>query len=115
MLIANAASIINGPLDGRKSSHPSSIHRRKILSRTGSSLQQKRKPQGPALVEGGGLPFLGWEVGEVCGGEMKIDKDMKIPRHQLPSVEKEPKHLGLSRCPFLKVKAMSSGCSVLRW
>lgn len=44
---------------------------------------------------------------------MGMGKNVRMLRHQFP--EKDSKHLGLSRQPFLKVKAICSGCSVLRW
>lgn len=88
MLIANA-SIINRPLDGRKSSHPSSIHKIKTLSKTGRLPPAEEETSGTGPCGRWKAPFP--ELGGVgCGSEMRMDKDIKIPRHQLPSVEKEP-------------------------
>lgn len=46
---------------------------------------------------------------------MGMGKNVRMLRHQFPGAEKDSKHLGLSGQPFLKVRAMCSGCSVLRW
>lgn len=68
MLIANAASIINGPLDGKKRSHPSSIHRVETLSRTGRLSSSRSWNLGnPSLSEGSSLPgAAGCELCEGC-------------------------------------------------
>ena len=115
MLIANAASIINRPLDGRKSSHPSSSHKMRTLSRTGRLPFAEARTSGtppprplPWEVEGS----LAWVVqgpgGMSCAGEMGIDNNIKLPRHQLLGLGKGPKYLSLGKWPFLKVTVKAS-------
>lgn len=102
MLIANA-SIINRPLDGRKSSHPFPVHKIKALSRTGRLPPTEEETSGTC-------PYGRWEApfpelgGAGCGSETGMDKDIKIPRHQLPGVEKEPNIRALAGGPFSRSK-----------
>lgn len=106
MLTAKAASIINRPLDGRRCSHLSSIHRVETLSRTGRLPPPQAGTSGTGPCGRAPFPGLrGMDCVEVRWGWIR----MLDTRHQLPGAEKGSQYLGVNRWSFLKVRAASWG------
>ena len=86
-------------MDGRRSSHPSSIHRMKTLSRSGRLPSAEAGTSGTCPCGRWRLPFLGWRRGAGYASVVGIDSNIKTPRYQLPGAEKGPECLGLAGGP----------------